>query len=200
VTYQFFASGVPLTKGNLQAFCPRSREHNRPHATPCRPFVTEDTRSNRGKKVAAWQTTVKVASREVAPPQPLEGPVAVTLVFYLPQPKSRAKEPFPTFSRGDIDKLTRAVLDGLQQKTGGYIVVDDNQVTRLEAEVLWAGVRGPGVQVVVRNRDKRITWPMRERWQDALRAVLDESYEEARDIAEDALVELVAQRKDEVKL
>jgi Holliday junction resolvase RusA-like endonuclease len=147
---KFFASGIALSKGNHIAFCPRGCPGNSGGMKAKRPFVTEDTRSERGEKVAAWERTIRVASRAVAPPVPLAGPVKATYNFYVPQPKSRAKEPFPAVTRNDADKLWRAVGDALQAKCGGYIIEDDKQIVRWgEGGVWWADERGPGVHVEI---------------------------------------------------
>ena len=58
------------------------------------------------------------------------GPVWVDLVFWLPRPKSALKRTAFPAKRPDLDKLTRAVLDGL---TEGGAWADDAQVTTLTA-------------------------------------------------------------------
>jgi Holliday junction resolvase RusA-like endonuclease len=147
---KFFASGIPLSKGNHVAFCPKLCPGNVREGISKRPFVTEDTRSDRGRKVAEWEQTIRVASRAVAPPVPISGPVKVTYNFYIPQPKCHAKECRPLFSRNDADKLWRAVGDALQAQCGGYLLEDDKQIVRWgEGGIWWADERGPGVLVEV---------------------------------------------------
>jgi len=149
MTFSFFVAGRPRTKGKHIAICPRARDHARGHSTPCRPIVVEDYRSDQGKNLKEWESAVRVASRAVAPPVPLEGPCCSVLVFRFARPACRSKEPYPTASPGDVEKLVRAVHDGLQAKTGGYLVADDNQFTELHARVLWADGRGPGVEIEI---------------------------------------------------
>jgi Holliday junction resolvase RusA-like endonuclease len=147
---KFFAPGVPRTKGSHIAFCPRRNQHHRGHSTPCRPFVTEDTRSDHAKRSRAWETAVRVASRAVAPPVPLDGPCRLSLDFYLPQPKSRMKEPRPVVLRADWEKYGRPVGDALQaETTEGYLVTNDNRFVSIRIEFWWADERGPGVEVEV---------------------------------------------------
>jgi len=77
----------------------------------------------------------------------LDGPIGVGLVFRLPMPATRpawqrALGQLPAWRRPDLDKLERAVLDGL---TDGGVYRDDGQVTRLTATkdehaVGWLGV------------------------------------------------------------
>jgi Holliday junction resolvase RusA-like endonuclease len=81
------------------------------------------------KKLKPWRVNVAaIARRECVP---IEGPVDVYLMFVLYRPKSTPKtKPTPPAIKknGDIDKLTRAVLDGLT----GPAYKDDCQVTALK--------------------------------------------------------------------
>ena len=89
-----------------------------------RAFVTERN-PNR-----AWQAEVRDgATAAVGTEGPMEGPLWCRLVFYLPRPKSAPKR-FRTVPEGrpDIDKLTRAGLDGLI----GVAIRDDSQICALE--------------------------------------------------------------------
>ena len=58
----------------------------------------------------------------------LTGPVSVHLSFYLHKPK-RPKHPVFPITKPDIDKLVRAVCDGLTTR----LVVDDSQIVELLA-------------------------------------------------------------------
>lgn len=74
----------------------------------------------------------------------LEPPYAVELRFAMPRP-ARPAHPHPT--RTDLDKLTRAVLDGLAR---GRLIADDRHVIELWATKCWApepGVEGATVTV-----------------------------------------------------
>lgn len=71
-------------------------------------------------------------------------PYSVTIVFYLPRP-ARPAHPYP--SRLDVDKLARAVLDGLVR---GGLLVDDRHVTELVATKAWAATpEGEACRVTV---------------------------------------------------
>lgn len=71
-------------------------------------------------------------------------PYAVGLTFLMPRP-ARPEHPWPT--RGDVDKLARAVLDGLVR---GGLLEDDRHVVELQATKAWAlADRDPGVEIVV---------------------------------------------------
>ena len=73
---------------------------------------------------------------------PLIGPVRVSLVFFIERPKSVKRE-HPSV-RPDIDKLARAVLDGL---TTAGVYSDDSQVVDLTASKVYGVPAGVAVQV-----------------------------------------------------
>ena len=73
-----------------------------------------------------WQELVAYAARANRPAgRTMEPPYAVEMVFYMPRP-ARPTHPHP--SRTDLDKLIRAVLDGL---TRGLLIADDRHVVSL---------------------------------------------------------------------
>ena len=77
-------------------------------------------------------------------PQPLEGPVALSLVFYLRRPKSRRKDNYVS-TAPDLDNLEKALIDGLN----GAAFHDDRQVV-IKTGVKRYTVGGrPRVEVVV---------------------------------------------------
>ena len=86
------------------------------------------------------------AVAKIAGTQPrLQPPYSVELHFSMPRPKKPSHE-YPT--RGDLDKLVRAVLDGL---TRGGVIVDDRHVTDLSAAKFWAEQGDEGVAVTVES-------------------------------------------------
>lgn len=91
----------------------------------------------------AWRHAVAtVADRGVD----FDVPVTVSLEFYLPAPK-RPRWWVPAV-KPDVDKLSRAVLDGL---TDGGLLFDDSRVVGLSATKRYATPEAPvGVQVKVR--------------------------------------------------
>jgi crossover junction endodeoxyribonuclease RusA len=78
----------------------------------------------KSKQLTAWRNAIYQACAAVMD-QPLTGAVEVEATFYLQEPKS-ARRSLP-YVRPDIDKLARAVLDGLT----GVAFGDDGQVVRL---------------------------------------------------------------------
>lgn len=105
-----------------------------------------------------WRSAVSYHAAKVWPEAPLTGDMEALLDFYLPRPRShygtgknsqavRATAPrYPAgHMSGDIDKLTRCVLDGIT----GVLIADDSQVVRLSARKLFADGAGPGVRVSI---------------------------------------------------
>jgi Holliday junction resolvase RusA-like endonuclease len=98
------------------------------------------------KAVGPWREAVRATTqtRMYARP-PLSGPVAVRAWFWLPRPNGhyrtgrnahllRDAAPLRPFGKPDLDKLVRAVLDGL---TDGGAWKDDGQVVELTARKLY---------------------------------------------------------------
>lgn len=121
----FDVPGDPQTKGSAKAFR---------HRGTGKIIVRNDN-----EKCAGWGRAIgwcaRAAMRGAAP---IAGPVTVEAVFRFPRP-NRTKLGAP---RLDLDKLARALLDGMT----GIVYVDDKQVAELRARKEW----GPaGVAVAV---------------------------------------------------
>jgi Holliday junction resolvase RusA-like endonuclease len=95
------------------------------------------------KKVAEWEKQVK-AEAEKHFTEPFEGPVALTIGFYMRRPKSRRKENYVE-TTPDLDNLEKAVLDGLN----GVAYLDDRYVVVKSAAKLYVRGDEPRVSVVV---------------------------------------------------
>jgi crossover junction endodeoxyribonuclease RusA len=76
---------------------------------------------------------------------PIDEPVELTVIFYLPRPKSVLTRSFPTVMP-DLDKLIRAVGDSL---TDAGIIRDDSRIITITARKLYADDRGPGAVIRV---------------------------------------------------
>jgi crossover junction endodeoxyribonuclease RusA len=93
------------------------------------------------KAVGPWREAVRgETQRAMLGRSPVTRPVSVLINFYLPRPKSLAKSITLPAKRPDIDKLARAVLDGL---TEGGAWLDDGQVVRLMCQKNYAGQENP---------------------------------------------------------
>lgn len=132
ITFRVY--GTPAPKGSMKAFMPKGAR---------RPIVTHDN-----KQTKPWQIEVMWYAREHCK-KPLDGPVAVALIFFVPRPKMSAKKAAATrysTKKPDCDKLARLVLDALK----GYAYVDDAQVAQLTVQKFYENDdERPGVDVRV---------------------------------------------------
>lgn len=118
----FFLHGEPQPKGSVQGFLRGDKV-----------IVTHTAKSKVWEESIRWQ--VKDYQHN------LDGPLAVSLDFYLTRGKS-VKRQYPAVTP-DIDKLTRAVLDALKG-----VIADDARITDLHVTKRYA-TGGPGVQVII---------------------------------------------------
>jgi crossover junction endodeoxyribonuclease RusA len=112
----FTVYGIPQPQGSTRAFMPRGWT---------RPVITSDN-----PQVKPWRQelaqTAMVAMHEQGVRMAVRGvPISIALTFYFEKPKSERKAAFHKTTKPDLDKLLRAVLDGLT----GIAYVDDSQVT-----------------------------------------------------------------------
>lgn len=139
---EFFVAGDPVPQGSKNVI----HRHGRT-------FLVDQAR----KRLNPWREAIAIETRQ-AIAQPLAGPVEVELVFELARPLKHhvagdrareLREGAPTYveANPDLDKLTRAALDGLT----GPAFADDRQVVSLVAAKVY-GSR-PGVRVRVRGLD-----------------------------------------------
>lgn len=84
----------------------------------------------RARDLKAWRASIGNTYKLLNKPQ-IDGAVKVELTFVLIKPKT-VKRAYP-FVRPDLDKLCRAVLDGLTD----VAFKDDQQVTQLVAEKIY---------------------------------------------------------------
>ena len=121
----FFVPGLPKPQGSKKAFMRPGAKH---------PTMIESA----GKPLKDWRDTVEAFAKRVGVLVP--GPVKVYLDFRLPRPKAHfrtgkrsadLREDAPTWhsQRPDIDKLSRAVLDGITD----VVIGDDSCVVKLIA-------------------------------------------------------------------
>lgn len=95
------------------------------------------------KKVAVWEKAVKEeASKHFT--EPFNGPVALSLAFYMKRPKSRKKDNY-VMTTPDLDNLEKAFLDGLNE----VAYMDDKQVVVKNAVKRYCVTGQPRVEVVV---------------------------------------------------
>lgn len=75
---------------------------------------------------------------------PIDEPVELSVIFYLPRPKTATRE-FPAVMP-DLDKLVRAVGDSL---TTSGIISDDSRIITIHAQKRYADDRGVGAVIRV---------------------------------------------------
>lgn len=123
----FDVQSNPVPQGSTRAFIVKNR-----------PIITSTS-----KKLGDWRHLVASAAQNRVDDL-IEGPVAITLHFRLPRPKSAPKKK-RTYAdkRPDLDKLIRAVLDAIT----GVIVRDDSQIVAITAIKDYGSP--PGVRVEI---------------------------------------------------
>lgn len=110
---EFTVLGEPRPKGSMQGFVAGGRA-----------IITEKATSSS----RSWQRLIASEAQRHAPVGgPLNGPLVVDLVFYLPRPASEPKTVLTLPDRKpDLDKLTRGFMDALRH----VIIADDARVVR----------------------------------------------------------------------
>lgn len=140
---EFFAAGRPRTKGSTRSFLSEEGD-----------LVTKGANPN----TAAWQGVVAHAAMMAGVEREDDAAIAVGMAFRFARPKShygtgrnagKLKKSAPkrptSRSCGDLDKLVRAVLDGLT----GIAFNDDSQVSAF-GRTLKRYIDEPGVAEGVR--------------------------------------------------
>ncbi len=107
----FTVRGVAVPQGSTRAFVVGGRA------------IT----TNKTPALERWRQAIADEARKVAPPALLEGALNVQCRFAFEPPKARKKQGTTMYSRPDIDKLLRAVLDACT----GVLWHDDAQVQML---------------------------------------------------------------------
>ena len=104
------------------------------------------------KKLKPWRKAIADAAYNLLSEEHslITGPLKVEVDFYLPRPKSVTpkKRPDPIVPP-DLDKLVRALLDGIGQSQ--VIWQDDSQVVDIEARKHYADFTEPGAHVVIKS-------------------------------------------------
>ena len=120
----FFVKGKPVSQGSLK-------------------FIKGHAIHVKGRELALWRGTIAAIARSTNITKIQVG-VDMDLVFIFNKPKTvKRNEPFV---RPDLDKLIRAVLDGLTD----VAYEDDQQVVRLTAQKAYGETEG--VHITIRER------------------------------------------------
>jgi Holliday junction resolvase RusA-like endonuclease len=125
----YFIEGEPAPQGSKTGFVKNGRV-----------VMVESSKKVKPWRVAVTEQTARYMSWETL--NPLDTPVEIALVFYLPKPKS-VKRQWPSV-KPDLDKLIRSTFDGL---TTGGLYSDDALVIAVSASKEYATDR-MGCQVI----------------------------------------------------
>ena len=120
---KFIIHAVPKPKGR-----PRVKKNGRP-------FTPERTREYEQLVVGEWE-------KQCGGIEPINNPIAVRVMFYMPIPKATSKKARERMAAGlevpakkpDIDNLLKAVLDALNKKA----YHDDNRIVEISAKKLYS--------------------------------------------------------------
>lgn len=137
---RFDVHGVPIPKGSMRAMMRPGMKF---------PVVFADN-----KRTKPWETTIRKAATAAGCRQ-TTGPIVVVVEFHMPRPKAhfgarglKPKAPLEHTVKPDVDKLARALLDGLK----GTAFVDDAQVVSVIATKRYASRdEVPGAVVELRE-------------------------------------------------
>jgi crossover junction endodeoxyribonuclease RusA len=134
VEFSFTVFGVAQPQGSTRAFIPRGWT---------RAVITTDN-----AKLKPWRQeltqTAMVAMRECGAQIAARGvPISISLSFFFEKPKSERKAALHKVTKPDLDKLLRAVLDGLT----GIVYADDSQVTECRVAKIFGSPARLEVQV-----------------------------------------------------
>lgn len=133
-TLAFFVAGTPVPQGSMRAF--GSRIIQSPEVKAWRGEVTAEALA--AAEAAGWE-------------EPWDGPCALSAIFWLARPRT-VKRRWPTHSHagaGDIDKLTRGLLDALSPRDAQLrVLTNDARIVRIVIEKRYAGDDRPaGVHI-----------------------------------------------------
>jgi Holliday junction resolvase RusA-like endonuclease len=132
--YSIIISGTPVAKARPRAF-----NNNTGHIRMYTP-----------KRSKEFEYAVRLRAEQVFE-KPLQGPVSLSICFYMPRPKRLCWKikPMPAIfhtSLPDCDNLAKSCLDGLS----GVAFINDSQVAKLYIQNMYhAGDEGPKTTIDV---------------------------------------------------
>lgn len=134
---KWWCPGIPAPKGSARAITVGKGKNARAVLVP------SSSDANR-RAQDAWAGAVGWSGRaQFGSAPPMDGAVAVRVVFHMPAPKRLARLR-PTV-KPDLDKLLRSTLDALT----GIAWRDDAQIVSAEVVKEYAGKAGPGADIEV---------------------------------------------------
>jgi crossover junction endodeoxyribonuclease RusA len=140
---EFFVAGEPVPQGSTKAFYIKKLER----------VVTIHTNAN----TEAWRNRIATEAQHANELRPQSYfsedrrlGYEVVMEFTFSRPKSTPKRWKLNTKRPDLDKLVRAVLDGITN----VLIPDDSQVVRITAGKCYGDCdRSPGLRISIRRLD-----------------------------------------------
>ena len=145
---EFFVPGIPKTAGSKRAFINKKTG---------RPIITDDCKTGKD-----WKADIKAFALKVFKDNPHRGPVIIEMRFIFGRPGyhygigRNAGTLKPQYAlvqhtkKPDIDKLSRAVLDGLT----GIIWHDDSQIYKKLCIKTYGGKPGVDIRIKTLGKEK----------------------------------------------
>jgi Holliday junction resolvase RusA-like endonuclease len=126
---------------------PRPQGSARPYTYKRKDGTTGARVDSDSKYLKGWRHDVAIAALAAMPMRGrlLDGPVRVVIHAFFDRPKRTKRADGTHVSKPDVDKICRAVMDGMT----GVVYVDDAQVQRLNIGK-WYAARGKSSGVRVR--------------------------------------------------
>jgi Holliday junction resolvase RusA-like endonuclease len=140
----FRVAGIAQPKGSAKAFVPLKWAKTAvAQGRAPRAIVTQDNPQSKG-----WEQLVAEQAQQVVGDALFLGPVVLTVTFHLPRPISLPKRTRHHTKQPDLDKLVRAIGDGLT----GVVFLDDKQVVDLHARKCYADYpQGPHATITLED-------------------------------------------------
>ncbi|WP_248240611.1 RusA family crossover junction endodeoxyribonuclease [Microbacterium kunmingense] len=127
----FFVAGIPIPQGSKKGFSPKGSTLVQ---------IVDDNKA----ALHPWREQIaRRAFSTWAYQKPIDGPCRVEAAFVLPR-KPSVKRELPTVAP-DLDKLLRALLDGITQ--AGNVWADDSRVVEIHSTKVYGAE--PGVHVTI---------------------------------------------------
>lgn len=117
----FRVNGIPIPQGSMKV-------------------INGRVLHSQGSALAVWRSLIGWEAKS-AGASPHSLPTKITITFFMPRPKT-VKRPWPSVAP-DLDKLVRAVLDGLT----GVAYEDDGQVVQIHAQKLYGASVGAEIRL-----------------------------------------------------
>lgn len=146
-TGSFTIIGLPIPQGNKTAFAVKKKgaagTDRRDYRAVMREGRTEKTRDAHKSWRDAVAREAATWCRKHGMPAPIDGPLELWFIFFMPRPKSAAKRVQYPATRPDWDKLARSAGDSLSK----IIYTDDARVVDAHVSKRFAIGRPPGAEI-----------------------------------------------------